>query len=230
MLLGTVVQVALDAPSRRVSRGDDSRSRRGELGAAFGVCDCSRHELRELPETPLRIRRQGLVTHRRDTHGTPQAVFDEDGRRHRRPPALCAGLGSKWSRDSDKAADPGRAASLEDLPSPGTSIDWPARPAGHETIGTGPHSQRAHRAVGFIAAETHPVRWEQSTDAGADLFEHDCGRCVPRHECCYPSEGRLLVSEPTKVLAGLTVRDRGREKLRELGKTIFDVVRERRAR
>ena len=60
LLLRPIVQVALDPAPGRVGRGHDSCARGVHLGAALGVGNCRRDELREFRQPLFHVSRQRL--------------------------------------------------------------------------------------------------------------------------------------------------------------------------
>ena len=84
-LLRTVVQIAFDTTPRLVGGGHDPGTRRGELGVSLGVRDRRRHEIGEIRDPRLGVRRQRLGPRRADNRRTPHTAVDHD--RHPNPGA-----------------------------------------------------------------------------------------------------------------------------------------------
>ena len=113
LLLGAVVEVALDALALGVADLDEARPRGGEPVARVGVGERLRDELGEVEQPPLRVLGQPGRLPGRGGERAPQPAADVDGRGHgRAEPERAQPVGQR-AAGALVALDPLRLAAAE---------------------------------------------------------------------------------------------------------------------
>ena len=168
-LLGAIVQVPLDPPAGLVGSLDDPAPRCGELGAALGVRDRGRDELREPRHACLGIRTDGVRVLEGRDDDAPGTAGDDDRGGHRRAGARL---------EQALAAVDGQAG-----------IDV------QRGIGDAIAGDHGRRPVILVAQEPGRVRVEQLTDLDRDGLEQLGGVATLGDEGRHAAQCRLLVGE-----------------------------------
>jgi hypothetical protein len=184
-----------DAPKRRLLL-----SQPGQPGAALGIRDGGRQELRELDQARLGVRRQGFLLPGAGGHHAPDAALNDDRRANGRANAPVAKGDIDRAGGIDIALDPRRTTGPDDERAEVVTLELPPSANGKDGRGTAPRGDEGHLAVGLAAAHVRAVDQKQPPDLLCDRREHLL-RCGPAgHHRRDAPQRRLLRDQRTQIL------------------------------
>jgi hypothetical protein len=195
-LLGTVVEVALEAPALGVAGHHHARPRGRELLVRLGVRERHGHELRERRDPVLVPRRERVRVHARDHHRAPQLPVEHDRRTDPGPDAELLQATGELARQPRVVVDALRLPAAVDLRRQRLPVEHEPRADGNtRDPRLVPPTDHIRGAVVAVADHVRRLRPEQATDLRGHGREHARRVAGARDERRDPPQGRLLVEQ-----------------------------------
>ena len=198
-----------------------------EVLARLRVGDRGGHELSELRQAVLGAGRERDPRGPAGRHDAPDLAADDD----RRPdPGMDTGRPGGLADAAGHVGvvvDPGRAPGAPHLRREAWAVERPVR-AGREGV-LADCADHGRRAVGLVARHLHKREVEELRDLGGDRSKDVARERALRDERRHVAQRRLLVGQPSQLLARLRVGQRGRDELGEAGEPLLDAIGQRTA-